>query len=112
MAWPPPSCSGNRRPLPPGAMKSSETSWRRPPWACEGIMEFSYSSEQTAFQDSIRRFCRSNYSFKARQELLASEEGFSREHWKFFAEQGWLAAVLPEDVGGLGGSAVDASIVL
>jgi len=75
-------------------------------------MKLSYSPEQLALQEAVRRFCDKSYNFLARNKRLASQEGFSREHWKLFAELGWLGAALPEDVGGSGGSAIDTAIIM
>jgi alkylation response protein AidB-like acyl-CoA dehydrogenase len=58
-------------------------------------MDFSLSSEQLAIQDSVRRFCTSEYKFTLRREALQLPGGFSRDHWATFAELGWLGAALP-----------------
>src|SRR5439155_23487233 len=50
--------------------------------------------------------------FAARRKLAAGPEGFSRAHWQNYAELGWLGLLLPEDVGGLACSFVEAAIVL
>jgi alkylation response protein AidB-like acyl-CoA dehydrogenase len=55
-------------------------------------------------RDSIRRW--------ADQEYRAAPDAAAFEAlWNHFAEMGWLMASLPEDAGGLGGSAYDAAIV-
>ena len=74
-------------------------------------MEFTLNDEQTQLQDSVRRWAERNYSFQQRHAIEQSDEGFSRVHWATMAELGWLAAAFPEDVGGLGGSIIDAVIV-
>ena len=38
--------------------------------------------------------------------------GYSREIWKQFAELGWLALPIAESHGGLGGSAIETSILM
>jgi alkylation response protein AidB-like acyl-CoA dehydrogenase len=75
-------------------------------------MNLSYSSEQLSLQDAVKRFCDKSYNFLARKKLVDSDAGYSKEHWKLFAELGWLGAALPEDVGGAGGSAIDTAIIL
>ena len=65
-------------------------------------MDFSLSAEQSALQDSVRKFCKEQYSFKQRQTVARESHGFSRVHWNLFAELGWLGAGLPEDCGGFG----------
>ncbi len=75
-------------------------------------MDLSFSEEQTLLQDSIQRFIEKSYSFEKRQKLVQSDEGFSRENWATFAELGWLALPFPEEVGGLGGTAVETMILM
>ena len=78
-------------------------------------MDFNYTEEQTALQDTLRRFIARDYGFEQRRALAKSDEGFSREHWKQFAELGLLALPFPEDFGGLsvdGGNAVDTMLVM
>lgn len=74
-------------------------------------MEFSLSAEQSALRDSVRRFCREQYSLKQRQLVARADQGFRRTHWNQFAELGWLGVLLPEDVGGFGGTAVEYAII-
>jgi len=75
-------------------------------------MNFQLSDEQLMIRDSVRRFCESDYDFERRRVLQASAEGFSRAHWRTFAELGWLGIALPEAVGGFGGGVVDEAIVM
>ncbi|MEJ8822598.1 acyl-CoA dehydrogenase family protein [Variovorax humicola] len=72
-------------------------------------MDFKLDSEQQLLQDSVRRFIDKAYGFEARAAMLkAREEG---RHWLTFADNGWLAAALPEAFGGLGGTLVDTAII-
>jgi len=75
-------------------------------------MDFSFSDEQNLLRDSVRKFVEKDYSFEFRRSLLDSELGFSRDHWRSFAELGWTALPFAEADGGLGGTAVDTMIVL
>ena len=75
-------------------------------------MDFNYSEEQLGLQDSLRRFVTKDYGFEKRRALLTSDEGFSREAWKTYAELGILALPFPEEVGGLGCNAVDTMLVM
>jgi alkylation response protein AidB-like acyl-CoA dehydrogenase len=75
-------------------------------------MDFSFTSEQTLLRESVRKFVEKSYGFEARRSLMNSELGFSRDHWKSFAELGWTAIPFSEADGGLGGSAIDTMIVL
>jgi pimeloyl-CoA dehydrogenase small subunit len=75
-------------------------------------MDLSYSSEQTQLKDSVERFVKDNYALETRRKLVAGEEGFSRDNWKTYAELGWLGVALPEDFGGIGGTAVETMIIM
>jgi len=74
-------------------------------------MDFSFTEEQTLLQDSVQRFIQNDYGFEQRQKLVRSEDGFSREHWRTFAELGWLGVPFPEDAGGFGGGPVESMIM-
>ena len=74
-------------------------------------MDFSLSEEQTIFRDSVARFVDEEYPFDRRQALVAEEPGYDGAHWRRFAELGWLAATLPEDYGGLGGTPVEGMLL-
>jgi len=75
-------------------------------------MHLAFTDEQKLLADSVARFVTKDYPFESRRKLLASEEGWSRDIWKSFAELGWLAASFAEDQGGLGGGPVEAAIVM
>lgn len=75
-------------------------------------MDFSFSEEQVLLQDSVQKFIQNSYPFDARQKLQQSEEGFSRNNWRIFAELGWLALPFSEADGGLGGTPVETMIML
>jgi len=75
-------------------------------------MEFNYSEEQLALQDTLQRFISRDYDFDKRRKFSASSLGYSAEAWSQFAELGLLALPFPEDFGGLGGTAVDIMLVM
>lgn len=75
-------------------------------------MDFSFSEEQTLLQDSVARFIQNDYDFAARQKIIRGEDGFSRAHWRTFAELGWLGVPFPEADGGFGGGAIESMIML
>ena len=74
-------------------------------------MNFEYSEDQLAFQGSVIKFLQQEYSFEERQRILESDAAYSESIWKACAELGWLSLPFSEEVGGLGGDAVD-SILL
>jgi alkylation response protein AidB-like acyl-CoA dehydrogenase len=75
-------------------------------------MNFDYTEEQTALQDTLRRFFARDYGFEHRRAMSRSADGFDRAAWATFAEFGILALPFPEDFGGLDGSAVDTMLVM
>ena len=66
-------------------------------------MNFDLSEEQKMLRDAAQKFLRAEYRFDARNKIVASEAGMSREHWRRFGEFGWLGLGLPEAHGGFGG---------
>jgi alkylation response protein AidB-like acyl-CoA dehydrogenase len=75
-------------------------------------MNFNYTEEQLALQDTLRRFIAKDYAFEHRRALANSADGFDRAAWKTFADLGILALPFPEDFGGLNGNAVDTMLVM
>ncbi|MBV6476750.1 MAG: acyl-CoA dehydrogenase family protein [Rhodocyclaceae bacterium] len=75
-------------------------------------MDFNYTDEQNALRDTLSRYIAKDYPFEARRALAKSAEGFSRDHWKQFADLGLLALPFPEEFGGLSGNAVDTMLVM
>jgi alkylation response protein AidB-like acyl-CoA dehydrogenase len=75
-------------------------------------MDFNYSDEQTALQETLRRFIDRDYGFDRRRMLAGSALGFSAEAWAQYADLGLLSLPFPEEFGGLGGTAVDVMLVM
>jgi alkylation response protein AidB-like acyl-CoA dehydrogenase len=75
-------------------------------------MDFNYSNEQIALQETLQRFIGRDYGFERRRELARSTLGFSAEAWAQYAELGLLSLPFPEEFGGLGGNAVDIMLVM
>ena len=64
-------------------------------------MEFNYSEEQLALQDTLQRFISRDYDFDKRRAFAKSDLGFSAGAWSQYAELGLLALPFPEDFAGL-----------
>jgi alkylation response protein AidB-like acyl-CoA dehydrogenase len=75
-------------------------------------MEFNYSEEQLALQDTLQRFISRDYDFDKRRAFASSDLGFSAQAWSQYAELGLLALPFPEEFGGLGGNGVDIMLVM
>jgi len=75
-------------------------------------VEFDYTQEQLALQETLRRFYAREYRFEHRRAIAQSSEGFDRKAWATFAKIGILALPFSEEYGGLGGNAVDTLLVM
>jgi alkylation response protein AidB-like acyl-CoA dehydrogenase len=75
-------------------------------------MDLSFSDEQVLLRDSIHKYLNAKYDASARRRIVTSAEGYSRECWQEFAELGLLAAPFPEEYGGLGGGAVETTVIM
>ena len=75
-------------------------------------MDFDLSDEQEMLRDAARRFVGEHYSFESRRGILAAPAAFSRPLWASYADMGWLALGLPEDVGGLGCSFIETVLLM
>jgi len=76
-------------------------------------MDFNFSEEQSMLRDTVASFLQDKYDFEKRQKLIKSENGWSPEIWESFAsELGILGAPFSEELGGLGGGAIENMIVM
>jgi alkylation response protein AidB-like acyl-CoA dehydrogenase len=75
-------------------------------------MDIQLTEEQELLRSSIQRFLREQYDFDQRRKIVATDEGWSRRHWKSFAELGLCAAPFQESSGGLGGGSLATMIVM
>jgi alkylation response protein AidB-like acyl-CoA dehydrogenase len=75
-------------------------------------MDFNYSHEQLALQETLQRFIARDYGFERRRELARSALGYSAEGWEQYADLGLLSLPFPEEFGGIGGNAVDIMLVM
>ncbi|WP_341911561.1 acyl-CoA dehydrogenase family protein [Ferrovibrio terrae] len=74
-------------------------------------MDFQLSEEQTLLADSVESWLQDKYDFDRWRKLVKTDLGYAQENWKTMAELGWLGISLPEEAGGLGGSAVDTMLL-
>ena len=76
-------------------------------------MDFNFSEEQSMLRDTVASFLQDKYDFDKRQKLIKSDSGWSPEIWEAFAnELGILGAPFSEELGGLGGGAIENMIVM
>ena len=67
-------------------------------------MDFNLSDLQRMLLDSAERFIGDHYSLEHRRALRDTADGIDHSAWQTFAELGWLAILVPEELGGLGGA--------
>ena len=72
-------------------------------------MDFSYSQEQKMLRESADKFATKGYGFERYKSTLELPGHCDSTLWSQMAELGWLGLPLPEEAGGLGGSALDVS---
>jgi alkylation response protein AidB-like acyl-CoA dehydrogenase len=75
-------------------------------------MDIQFTEEQELLRSSVQRLLRDQYGFDSRRKIIASEEGWSRQQWRAFAELGLLGAPFSEDAGGLGGGPLSTMIIM
>jgi len=71
-----------------------------------------FTDEQRLLKESLERFRQQDYAFEKRKRLIAKLGAKDDPVWTQFAELGWLAATLPEEHGGLGGSHADLALLM
>jgi alkylation response protein AidB-like acyl-CoA dehydrogenase len=76
-------------------------------------MDFNFTEEQSMVRDTVASFLQDKYDFETRRKIVASESGWRADYWQAFAEElGILGASFSEELGGLGGGAVDNMIIM
>ena len=75
-------------------------------------MNFDYTNEQQILKDSVERFVRDNYDLDKRNALVSKDPGWSEDHWRQYAELGWLGLPFSEEDGGFGGTTVETMLLM
>ena len=76
-------------------------------------MDFSFTEEQSMLRDTVASYLADHYDFDKRRAAIGKEPGWRPEVWKAFAEElGILGAPFSEELGGLGGGAIENMIVM
>ena len=75
-------------------------------------MDFTFTEEQLALQDTLTRFVEKDYAFEQRRKNLAARHHFNEATWQAFAELGILALPFAEEDGGLNGTPLDTYLVM
>ncbi|WP_007515834.1 acyl-CoA dehydrogenase family protein [Pseudofrankia saprophytica] len=76
-------------------------------------MHFALTDEQRALAETVRDFLADRFDLTAVRAVFedATGDGHPAELWKAFAEQGWLAVLVPEDNDGIGLGLLDAQVL-
>ena len=75
-------------------------------------MDFSFSEEQTLLRNTVQSLLADKYDFDTRRKIVKSADGWNPAMWKQLAELGLLAAPFSEELGGLGGGAIETMILM
>jgi alkylation response protein AidB-like acyl-CoA dehydrogenase len=76
-------------------------------------MDFNFTEEQSMLRDTVASFLQDKYDFETRRKIVASDRGWRADYWSAFAnELGILGAPFSEELGGLGGGAIENMIVM
>ena len=74
-------------------------------------MDFIYTEEQQMLADAVGRWLEKTYDLQSRRAFAASPT-LSEPNWAALAEMGVLGINIPQEWGGLGGTAVESLIVM
>jgi alkylation response protein AidB-like acyl-CoA dehydrogenase len=69
-------------------------------------------AERALLRESVERFVSRSYDIEGRNALVRGTPGYSTANWSTFAELGWLAILIPEELGGIGASFSDAALLV
>ena len=75
-------------------------------------MDLTPTDSQRMLRESVARYVAENYDSEGRRKAAQEPQGFSAQHWRNFAELGWLGLAFSEEDGGFGGGPVDIGIVM
>jgi alkylation response protein AidB-like acyl-CoA dehydrogenase len=75
-------------------------------------MDLNFTEEQSMVRDSVVSYLADNYDIDKRRTIIESSDGWSKDVWRFLAQDlGLLGASFPEEFGGFGGSAIESMIL-
>jgi len=75
-------------------------------------MNFGFSEEQEMLRESARKFLDSACPITFVRRMMEDQTGHSDELWKRLAAMGWIGLLIPPKFGGMGGTFLDATILL
>src|SRR5262245_28761432 len=78
----------------------------------KAAMNFGFSEEQEMLRESARKFLDSACPITFVRRMMEDQTGHSDELWKRLAAMGWIGLLIPPKFGGMGGTFLDATILL
>jgi len=75
-------------------------------------MNFDLSDEQKMLVETVASFAKKQSPTTRFRDLRKDPVGWSKDVWQKMGEYGWLGLTLPESIGGLGRSFIDAALIL
>jgi alkylation response protein AidB-like acyl-CoA dehydrogenase len=75
-------------------------------------LNLQFDTEQIILRDTAESFLHERYDYDTYQRVVASDEGWSAELWREFAQLGWLGMPFATEDGGVGGGAVETAILM
>jgi alkylation response protein AidB-like acyl-CoA dehydrogenase len=70
------------------------------------------SDDQKMLVDTVTSFTKKESPVDRVRKIRESDVGWDRNIWRHMGELGWLGVALPESVGGIGGSFLDAGLII
>ncbi len=74
-------------------------------------MDFNQSDFQRMLLESAERYIADRFTLEHRRASRSKLTGLDEEAWANFAQLGWLALAIPEQLGGLGGAPADVAVL-
>jgi alkylation response protein AidB-like acyl-CoA dehydrogenase len=75
-------------------------------------MDFTLNDDQRMLCDTVTSFTKKESPVARVRKIRDLEIGWDRNVWRHMGELGWLGVALPESVGGIGGSFLDAGLII
>jgi alkylation response protein AidB-like acyl-CoA dehydrogenase len=75
-------------------------------------MDFTLTDDQKMLCDTVATFTKKESPVERVRKIRSNEIGWDKAVWRHMGELGWLGVAFPESVGGLGGSFLDAGLII
>jgi len=75
-------------------------------------MDFQLTDDQRMLIDTVKNFTKKDSHVERVREIRTNPVGWDKAVWAKMGELGWLGVPFPESVGGIGGSFLDAGLIV